>query len=416
MSELLDMMPRPGDDGYNIDKIFDLIKSGLMNESNDVTKNNYLTKLYPQLHRNYMEKYDDVGDLLILLERMINDNNIGKFILEIHYAESIMDDLVNLINSRTDGIRKSTDKRILKYLKQICDVMEVLCKSKNIEIDLNIPQYDILNEILERLYLIRACRSSMIDTPKFWAWVEQFPNINKFLNPNINKFLNPKKIDDKKTNSKKTMNRFYLHLHNCYEKNMTTNYVNDIEKILKIILEKYSDDEIEYISNSFKTDWGSLHTELIVFTTLVKEFPDIKVGSNIPNSSKCVDFSFDFEGVNYLVEVYTANDSLKDQSSVSINDEIEWYITSKRQLKPLKEQDCPTIYIAKVPMGAFAGFDLTRDKYQTAICAAMPNTSELVIMQHNDKIVSVYSIRNGRMSIENTDLGKNLKNMFESNS
>lgn len=254
-----------------------------------------------------------------------------------------------------------------------------------------------------RSYASRALHRHevLLDDPGFWPWLDnEYPHVSKFLHTNDSQI--------KKTND--FINILSIHFKRKKEP-VPRAYMAAVDCLCRQVLEICAGRTCDYARKAADS-FAAAKMEMVVLVAISKNFRLERIDPAIPGCGKLADLSFEYNGDEHYVEVYSHADY--DMAGTVIKEcivpEEEWGKRfEKTQIKFLQEAGVPTVYVMSLsdPQAQPGGTETPA--FRDAAASAMPKDSDIVVIT---SVIEVASLRGGQFTDPST-LAENLQKAIE---
>lgn len=269
-----------------------------------------------------------------------------------------------------------------------------IAKAKSLDILIDRALSNTHDQLVDYASRVRLGREIMTDNPQFWEWLGAYSGIDGLLRRDEERRLS-------KTNS------FVKMLSVLFQGDRDKDRMSHVNSTCQGIMDKCKDDDILDYARKLSEAYDTTLTEMQLFVIMEKEFGDIQVEVRIPHSCKNSDLAIRVDGILYFVEAYTSRDfTFGHVSTYQADLKDEWArLLRKSQVKDLALANERTIFVLNVRNDYLSAMETCRPDFWAHVCAAMPKTSEVVIIRRRD--IEVTSVRGGQI-VETTGLGRRL--------
>lgn len=250
-----------------------------------------------------------------------------------------------------------------------------------------------------RSYASRAIlgHESMLDDPGFWPWLDGHY-------PNVSRFLRTDGAQIKKTNDLISV----LSIHFKSQKALSSvAYMTAVDELFGQVMEICAGRACDYARKA-SCSFAAAKMEMVALVAIDRSFGIARIDPQIPGSSSQADMTFEHEGAERYVEVYSHDDY--DMAGTETREDIApeevWKARFKKtQIKSLKEAGVPSIYVMclddfQTQPGATRSREFRGEARRT-----MPPDSDIVVILRGE--VEVASLRGGRV-VEPSGLARRL--------
>ena len=311
-----------------------------------------------------------------------------------HVVEDVLLKILKVIHLRHKTNREFAAE-VDPHEQCIMGLMRSVLHAKSLDVEIN-RSLDKYHSLVDYVSRARHGHEPMLEDPEFWPWLDgNYPNVSEFLRAD-SCFIG-------KTNSLVQMLSVKFKSRTAPHARA---YMGAVDGLCRQVTEICAGRACGYAKKASES-WISARTEMAVLVALSGNFRILRIDPGIPCSGNLADISFEHEGVEHYVEVYSHSDyeMVAAETRVGIRQRCEWKTRfQKAQIKSLKKAKVPTVYVMNLnDFQAQPGATQTR-AFCEAACKMMPKDSDIVVILHG---VEVASLRGGRV-VEPSGLAKRL--------
>lgn len=301
---------------------------------------------------------------------------------------------IRLENERKEGFKAA----IAPYQKRVEEIAGAIARARSLDVAIDRSMPNPHDQLVDYVSRIALNRPIMTDNPKFWQWIEmRYSGVDQLLK------RHEKRRMDKSNSFVQMLSVQFKH------RERSGDHMDHINSVCENILGMYDDNAIEKYAEKMSESYGSAITEMKLHTILKGEFMGIKAEVGIPGSCRNSDLGFNYGDDFYFVEVYTSKTFtfVGSQSAYRVDFQDEWTrLLGKRQVQDLKKANGRTVLVMNVGLRSLDATETQTPKFREQVSAAMPETSEVVIIRGKGDIEAI-SVRGGKV-VETTALGRAL--------
>lgn len=255
-------------------------------------------------------------------------------------------------------------------------------KSLDVEINRSLGKYHSLVD-----WASRACRGheSMLDDPGFWPWLDgNYPHVAGFLRSE--KDLVTKTNSLVQMLSVKFKSRVAPH---------SRAYMGAVDGLCRQVMDICAGRACTYAKKA-SDSWLSAKTEMTVLVAISRNFRIMRIDPEIPRSGNLADVSFEHDGIERYVEVYShaGHDLAAPQTKRGINPRAEWKARfHKAQIRSLREAGVPAVYVMNLNDFQAQPGETRSPEFCVEATRHMPPDSDIVVILHG---IEAASLRGGR--------------------
>lgn len=252
------------------------------------------------------------------------------------------------------------------------------------QINRSLGKYDSLVNHVSR---VRLGRESKLDDPEFLPWLDgNYPHVLEFLRADASLIS--------KTNSLVQMLSVQFR---SREKPNVGAYMKAVDGLCEQAMRICDRHGVDYAKKANES-WSSAKMEMAVLVAIDKHFGIRRIDPEIPNSEKLADMSFEHDGAERYVEVYSHPDhsTSATQLKTGIAPEKEWRMRFGRtQIKRLKDASVPAVYVMGLDDFQAQPGETGSQAFREEAARAMPADSDIVVVIRGE--AEAASLRGGRM-------------------
>lgn len=325
----------------------------------------------------------DPGDAKIVHETDLIEQSILAILRDVRFY-----------NNTKEGFKTA----MAPYRKRIEEIAGAVARARSLDVVIDRTMPNLHDQLVDYVSRIALNRPIMTDNPKFWQWIEtSYSGIDQLLK------RHEKRRMDKTNSFVQMLSVQFKH------RERSGDHMDQINSVCEKILGMCDNNTIEKYAEKMSESYGSAITEMKLHIILKGEFPGVKAEVGIPGSRKNSDLGFNYGNDFYFVEVYTSRTFtfVGPQSRYHVDFQAEWTrLLGKRQVQDLKKANERTVLVMNVGHNRLDAMETQTPKFREQVSAAMPETSEVVIIRGKDDI-EVISVRGGKV-VETTGLGRTL--------
>ncbi|MDD9809076.1 MAG: hypothetical protein OXU25_04470, partial [Thaumarchaeota archaeon] len=263
--------------------------------------------------------------------------------------------------------------------QRIMDLMDSALRAKSLDVEINrsLGKYHSLVD-----YASRACRGheSMLEDPEFMPWLDgNYPHVSELLRADANRISKANTLVQMLSVQFKSRTAPHV---------MT--YLGAVDGLCRQAMKICADRACDYAKKASES-WISAKMEMAVLVAINRHFKIMRIEPKIPCTNRHVDASFEHDGAEHYVEVYshTGFDLAAPQTKMDIDPEKEWGARfGKAQIRHLRKAGVPTVYVMNLDdFQAQPGETQTR-AFCEAACSMMPKDSDIVVILHGVEVAS----------------------------
>jgi len=314
--------------------------------------------------------------------------------LEVFGDTYVIEDLL-LAMLKEIRLRRRSDREFRAemeaYEPRILDLMTsaLWAKSLDVSIDRSLGAYWSLVDYVSR---VRLGEESMLDDPEFWPWLDaNYASVAGFL-----------RTDAKRVRKTNSLVHVLSIQFRARQDARSVEYMKAVDGLCRQVMDICPDRVRDYAKKA-DVSWSSAKMEMVTLVAISRHFRIVRTDPRIPGSYRHADMSFEHDGAEKYVEVYShiSYSLAEPQVKIDINPKKEWATRfDKAQIKSLRDARVPTVYVMRLDDFQAQPGETRSQAFCDAARKTMPNDSEIVVILHD---VEGASLRGGQV-VEPSDL------------
>lgn len=310
-----------------------------------------------------------------------------------HVMEDLLLEVLKGIRLRHQRDREF-DEAIGPYEGRMLELMKTALQERSLDVQVN-DSLDKYHSLVDYVSRVRLGHESKLKDPEFWPWLGGYPHIAGLL-----------RTDEELVTGANSLVQMLSIQFKSREKPHVGAYMKAVDDLCRQAMDICAGHACAYAKKANES-WDSAKMEMVALVAIEKSFGVKRIDPEIPGSEKLADMSFELDGAEHYVEVYSraGYDLATSLTKTRIEPEKEWGRRfGKKQIRRLRDADVPTVYVMRLDdFQAQPGETKTKEFCEMA-CEMMPRNSDIVVILQG---VEPASLRGGRV-VEPSELAVSL--------